>query len=179
MDYAFSNLLASPYRGGNIVLRDDTLLCAAGNRVREVELRGAASRTHAFEAPHQARRRRRPCLLLASGGLECPSRAAASIASPAALLHSWPGVSASRPVRGRWFLEREEAENRGRKRRGTSSSVGVHYGALRASARVRQCACARRSERRRSRRTAASCSRSTRRGACCSCCDTRACCCTF
>ena len=44
MDYQFANLLGAPYRGGSLLLRGDTLICPAGNRVREVQLRDAASR---------------------------------------------------------------------------------------------------------------------------------------
>jgi periodic tryptophan protein 2 len=46
MNYTFANLLGAPYRGGSLLLRGDTLLCPAGNRVREVALRDAASHAH-------------------------------------------------------------------------------------------------------------------------------------
>ena len=36
MDYSFTTLLGAPYRGGSLVMHDDVLLSAAGNRVTEV-----------------------------------------------------------------------------------------------------------------------------------------------
>ncbi len=38
MDYSFAALMGAPYRGGSLVMHDDVLLSAAGNRVTEVRL---------------------------------------------------------------------------------------------------------------------------------------------
>lgn len=40
MNYAFSNLLGAPYRGGNLVIHDNVLLSPVGNRVSQVGGRG-------------------------------------------------------------------------------------------------------------------------------------------
>lgn len=53
MNYTFTNLLGAPYRGGSILIQDDTLLCPAGNRIREVDLRNATSLTHRQQNPQQ------------------------------------------------------------------------------------------------------------------------------
>ena len=53
MNFTFANLLGSPYRGGALVLHGDTLICPAGNRVREINLREATSATLPVQSPHQ------------------------------------------------------------------------------------------------------------------------------
>lgn len=53
MNYSFANLLGAPYRGGSILLHGDTLICPAGNRVREVDLRSTTSHTLKQQCPHQ------------------------------------------------------------------------------------------------------------------------------
>jgi periodic tryptophan protein 2 len=53
MNYTFANLLGAPYRGGSILVHEDTLICPAGNRIREVDLRNATSLTHRHQNPHQ------------------------------------------------------------------------------------------------------------------------------
>ena len=42
MNFAFSNLLGAPYRGGNLVLDGRELLSAVGNRVSQVAVRSVA-----------------------------------------------------------------------------------------------------------------------------------------
>lgn len=65
MNYAFSNLLGAPYRGGNLVIHNNQLLSPVGNRVSEVssgrpyQLRGC--RRHIRDAFRAATRR--ICLL--------------------------------------------------------------------------------------------------------------------
>ena len=38
MNFKFSNLLGSPYRGGNLLLVDSDLLSVGGNRILEVRV---------------------------------------------------------------------------------------------------------------------------------------------
>ena len=65
MDFAFSNLLGAPYRGGNLVFAGTTLLSCVGSRVQETDLAGASSSTLPCEAQRPLQ-----CLAAAPGGAQ-------------------------------------------------------------------------------------------------------------
>eukprot|EP00884_Botryococcus_braunii_P018731 jgi/Botrbrau1/5541/Bobra.0023s0025.1 len=53
MNYAFSNLLGAPYRGGTLLFNNDELLSPVGNRVSMVDLVSSSSSTLPFETIKQ------------------------------------------------------------------------------------------------------------------------------
>lgn len=55
MNFKFSNLLGSPYRGGNLLLVGSDLLSAGGNRVLQVDLNESAGSALPFESLGQLR----------------------------------------------------------------------------------------------------------------------------
>jgi hypothetical protein len=96
MNFTFSNILGSPYRGGSLVLHGDTLICPAGNRVREVSLREATSLTLPIQAPHQLQ-----AIALSPDGslliaVDTAARALLIVRHTHVLLHRWTLKAACR-----------------------------------------------------------------------------------
>jgi hypothetical protein len=89
MNFTFSNILGSPYRGGSLLLHGDTLICPAGNRIREVSLREATSLTYPIQAPHQIQ-----SIALSPDGtlllaVDTAARALLIVRHTRVLLHRW------------------------------------------------------------------------------------------
>jgi hypothetical protein len=100
MNYAFSNLLGAPYRGGNLLLHGTELLSPVGNRVSQVGARRRAPPRAAAAAAGAGRRRRRPPAARprGRGGRGKPRRSASD---GAAALHTRPALAHALETRGR------------------------------------------------------------------------------
>lgn len=68
MNYAFSNLLGAPYRGGNLVIHDNQLFSPVGNRVSQV--RGQVPQAVKLPLPGPAvTNKRKPAVALTPHGV--------------------------------------------------------------------------------------------------------------